>query len=251
MLKPPGTIKSVVRSTLSSIKEKRGHWYWLTSLFLIGLAAKLRLINDFSTAFPYWDQWGAEAAYLYIPLFDGELTWQHFFWAHNEHRILFTRLYDLALLWLNGQWDSQVQMVGSAIIHAGALSGLARLLAHLLGARYWPWIWGSQLAAMVFPFAWENTLAGFQSQFYFLLISAVLALWLLGTRSAYSVSWWIGAFALIAGLFTGASGVFTSGGSGLRFDGAQGVAAAEGVERVPARLPVRVRRDSHRLTDSG
>jgi hypothetical protein len=115
----------------------------------------------------------------------------------------------LGLLLVNGQWDPQVQQVVNAAMHAGT----AALLAGML------WIAGGQkridLIALVtgvvftLPFGWENTLAGFQSAFYFLLLFTLLALWLTTRHPAGSSRWVLGWFFALCCLFTSAGGLIT------------------------------------------
>ncbi|MDB6066326.1 MAG: hypothetical protein JWR26_2534 [Pedosphaera sp.] len=190
----------------------RDHLAWALSLFLVGLGAKLWLILNFASSLPFFDQWDAEAVNLYLPFLNGHLTWAGLLQPHGEHRITLTRLYDLALLVLNGgQWDSRLQMVVSAMIHCGAISGLGWMLARLMGRRVWPMLWPLLALVLVLPFAWENTLAGFQSQFYFLLIGSMLTLRLLGFEKPLSFLWWLGVVAAVVSLFTMASGFLACG----------------------------------------
>src|SRR4051794_40319006 len=88
-----------------------GDLAWAASLLLIGLAAKLRLILEIGTPFPYHDQWQAEAIDLFIPYFNHHFTLATLFQPHNEHRIVFTRLCELGLLLANAQWDGLLEMV--------------------------------------------------------------------------------------------------------------------------------------------
>jgi len=175
------------------------------SLLLVSLGAKLWLIQSFSSPLPFWDQW-EEYPHAYKPWFEGRLSFTDLFAAHNEHRIFFTRIYALALLLLNGQWDGQLHMVLNAVIHCATLTGFGVLAARLLGAQSWPVIWPALAAALALPFAWENSLAGFHSQFFFMLFFSLLTLWLLGMNPAWSRRWWAGVATSIAGLFTVASG---------------------------------------------
>jgi hypothetical protein len=186
------------------------HLRWMLSLFLVGLGAKLWLIHRFATPLPFLDQWDADARGLFLPYFNGNLTFKHLFQPHSEHRVFFTRIYNLALQLMNRQWDGQLQMVGNAIIHCGAIAGLGGLLAHQMGKRVWPYIWLPLALALVLPFAWENTLAGFQSQFYFLSILSMLTIWLLGLSPALSLRWWLGVATGFAALFTTGSGLLAS-----------------------------------------
>ena len=164
------------------IGGRRNGWLWMLSLFLVGLGAKLWLIHRFGTPLPIWDQWD-EARVVYLPYFEGKLSLADLFTAHCEHRIFFTRIYSLGLLLLNRQWDGQLQMVVNAIIHCATLAGLGWLMSRWLEKRYWILLWLPLCLALALPFGWENSLAGFQSQFYFLVVFSLLTLWLLGLHA--------------------------------------------------------------------
>ena len=177
----------------------------MLSLFLVGLGAKLWLIHRSGTPLPIWDEWD-EARVVYLPYFEGRLSLADLFTAHCEHRIVFTRIYSLGLLLLNRQWDGQLQMVVNAIIHCATLAGLGWLMSQWLEKRYWILLWLPLCLALALPFGWENSLAGFQSQFYFLVVFSLLTLWLLGLHAPKSARWWCGATAAVMALFTVASG---------------------------------------------
>jgi hypothetical protein len=182
------------------------HFTWAASLFLAALGAKLGLIFKFGNALPFLDQWPAEAVELLVPFRTGRLSLAALFQPHNMHRIFFTRVFDLALLELNGQWDGLLEMTCNAIIHSAAVAGFGWVMASLLGKRSWLVIWPALLLALALPFAWENTLWAFQSQFYFLLILSGLSVWLLGLNRPWSARWWLGMVAALAANFTLASG---------------------------------------------
>lgn len=182
--------------------------------FLFGV--KLWLIHGYGNATPFWDQWDAEAAGLYEPFLQGRLTWHDLFAAHNEHRILTTRLLGLLLLSLNEGWSPLLEMVVNAALHVAALAVAVGLVAKSIGdvnrSTSTPTVTAAMLAftAVLFavPFGWENTLAGFQAQFYFVLLFGVWSIWLLLRNPAFSAGWWAGAilgvaayFSLVAGLF--------------------------------------------------
>ncbi len=185
--------------------DRRGVWLWVLSLFLIGLGARLWLIARFGTPLPFWDQW-EEARVVYIPFFEGKLSLADLFSAHNEHRIFFTRIYGLGLLLLNGQWDNQLQTVANAILHCGTMTGLGWLMCRWLEKRSWILLWLPLVLVLALPFGWENSLAGFQSQFYFLVLFSLLTLWLLGLQPSGSRLWWCGVAAAMMALFTVGSG---------------------------------------------
>jgi hypothetical protein len=198
---PTGTPRVILAPRTKSI-----NLCWFTSLFLIGLAAKLWFIDRSGTSLPYCDQWDAEAAGTFIPWFEGRFHLLDFFSAHGQHRIFFTRTSNLCLMLLNGQWDNRLECVFNAIVHSFAIAGFGWILASLLGRRLWPAIWLPLVLILVLPFDWENTLWGFQSQFYFLAFFSLLTIWLLGTNEPLSPRWWLGVAAAICSLFTMASG---------------------------------------------
>ena len=194
-----------LRKAWLSARDLRSGLLWMLSAFLIGLGAKLWLIGRFGTPLPFWDQW-EEARVVYLPYFAGKLSLADLFSAHNEHRIFFTRIYGLALLLLNGQWDGQLQMVLNAIIHCATLAGLGVLMCRWVERKYWILVWLPLVVVLSLPFGWENSLAGFQSQFYFLVVFSLLTLWLLGLHPPGSVKWWCGTATAVMALFTVASG---------------------------------------------
>ena len=194
-----------LRNQVPARARRQNGWLWVLSLFLTGLGAKLWLVHRFGTPMPIWDQW-MEAFGVYLPYFEGKLTVADLFSAHNEHRIVFTRLYSLGLLLLNGQWDNQLQMVVNALIHCATMAGLGWLMFRWFEKRFWILLWLPLALVLVLPFGWENSLAGFQSQFYFLLGFSLLTLWLLVLSPPKSARWWCGVAAAIMALFTVASG---------------------------------------------
>lgn len=143
---------------------------------------------------PDWDQWDAEAYYLLIPWLDGNAFLEHLFTPHNEHRVILTKLQNLALAVANGQWDSRLEAVTNAILHA-ALGA-----AFWLGARRWSAPrWHAPLfitiaALFGLPLAWQNVLGGFHSQQYWLLGLSFIALIVWPFARSWSASWWLGAF---------------------------------------------------------
>jgi hypothetical protein len=183
---------------------------WLVALFLVVFSAKLLLMRDNPVTAPFWDQWDAEAMALYVPYDNCDLRWSQMFALHNEHRVFFTRLLALDLLVLNGQWDPRLEQVANAAMHT--------LTAVFLVAIFWVTNQRRRLDLLAFvgalmfaaPFAWDNTLSGFQSAFYCLLLFSVPALWLTTHYRAGSAPWFLGWICAAAALFTSAGGVVTS-----------------------------------------
>jgi hypothetical protein len=75
--------------------------------------AKLWLISAFGSPTPFSDQWDVEAAWLFKPYVEGTLRIGDLLSPHNEHRPFWSRLFDLALLELNGRWDPIIEMTSN------------------------------------------------------------------------------------------------------------------------------------------
>lgn len=177
---------------------------------LILFASKLWLIGTYGNNTPFWDQWDAQAAFLFSPRLHGQLGLEHLFAAHNEHRILTTRLLALLLLEANGQWSPLLEMCVNAALHVMVVVSAALLLGRATGERSAPAVLMAAGALLnCLPFAWENTLAGFQSQFYFVVLLSLWAIWLLQS-APFTARWWGGVFLCVLAYFSLASGVFAA-----------------------------------------
>lgn len=188
---------------------------WLEALPYLGFAlivfgAKLALITHFANATPFWDQWDAEADRLYRPWLEGTLSLSDLFSAHNEHRIVLTRLLGLALLESNGRvWDPVLQMQMNAGLHVLALCILLYFIGNSLPRTSHRVLFVFCAVMFSVPFAWENTLAGFQSQFYFLLLFSFIYLWAMSCYEPYTLMWWLGFTCGMASVLALASGALT------------------------------------------
>jgi hypothetical protein len=183
-------------------------WLVATGVFLAVLVAQLVLVALVGTDIPLFDQWDSEGKSLYPSWLDGTWRVADLLRAHNEHRILWTRLLDLGLFVANGQWDPLVQMAAGAFIHAAA----AAFLAVLLAAGWRPAVQGAIAAGIALinvpHIAWSNALCGFQSQFYFAILFSFIALWWLtpGRASGWRIAG--GIFAAVAACFSMGAGAF-------------------------------------------
>src|SRR6266508_164418 len=189
--------------------QRRTHTLLITSSAFSVLFVKLWLIARFANPIPFWDQWGAEGILLYPRYLRGELTLADLLSFHNEHRIFWSRLLSLATLLMRGHWSPPFQMVANAILHSAILwLFLLAIGRHLTPGRL------TVLCAMtVFlfsvPFGYENTLNGFHSPWYFVVLFAVAAVYLIVMNAALTWSWWVGILALIADHLSAASGAMT------------------------------------------
>lgn len=185
---------------------------WVQGIALLALiiGARLWLISGHGSALPIHDQWDGEAAHLFKPWLEGHLGWADLFRLHNEHRMVLSRLLALGLLRLNGQWDAQLEMTANAVL-CGVI-GLAVLAAArpFFSRQKIPHIAAAIILWLALPYAQENTLWGFQSSFYFLLIFSLAAIWGLSFHRAFSLPWWLGGISAVLACFSMASGFFAA-----------------------------------------
>jgi hypothetical protein len=178
----------------------------LTSSFLVVVGARLWLISVFGSALPIHDQWDAEAAYLFKPWLEGHLAWSDLFRPHNEHRIVLSRLLALGLFLLNGQWDAQLEMAANAIL-CGVLAVATTAAAGRFFSRQTAlYIAAAIILWLALPYAQENTLWGFQSCFYFMLIFSLATIWGLSFHRAFSFPWWFGGISAVLACVSMAAG---------------------------------------------
>jgi len=179
---------------------------WLAMLFLIVVWAKALVLLQHPVPVPFWDQWDGEGAMLYIPWWHDGLTWRQMFALHNEHRLFFSRLLAVALLVLNGQWDPHLQILVNAVILALAAVVLAAVLWMAGGRRRLPFVVALVALAVAPPLGLENSLHGFQSAFYLLLLFSLLAIWLMIAHEPGTAAWALGVACAFCSLFTVAGG---------------------------------------------
>src|ERR1043166_4886362 len=166
----------------SQLSRKWGEVGWLEylALFLVVVGARFWLVSLYGSAVPIGDQWDGEAANLFKPWIEGTLRFGDLLQPHNEHRIFLSRLLALGLLWLNSQWDAQLEMAVNALL-CGTIAVLVALaLVRLFGGHARTLIILAVGLWLALPYGHENTLWGFQSSFYFLIFFSLLAIWGLG-----------------------------------------------------------------------
>ncbi|MEI7824732.1 MAG: hypothetical protein WCI01_05490 [Chlorobiaceae bacterium] len=200
-----------VRSEKLKNQEKSSSLLLYLAFVFIVFGAKAIIISNFGSSIPFWDQWDAQADSLYRPWLLGSRHWMDLFASHNEHRIFTTRALSLLLLYLNkGVWDPMFEMYVNAMLHTVALLFLLFLMQKGLerGTKFAFFFFASLLFAV--PFGYENTLAGFQSQFYFLLLFSFIFLWAIIQFHTAPKRWFpVLVFSALLSFFSLASGALT------------------------------------------
>lgn len=197
--------------------RKRNILALLATVLLIA-AARLYLIETFAIPLPYWDQWDAEGDFLLRPWIEGRLKLRELWQPHNEHRIFPTRLLSLLIFNVTGRWnnlvEARVNVVVALCIPLIMLLFLMRQKA-LHGLRWL--ILVAIIAQFSLPFAFENLLVGFQSQFYFLITFTLFAIILaalypdrVSAMAGVAVLSWLSVLTMASGILTplAAAGVY-------------------------------------------
>ncbi|MCC4599005.1 hypothetical protein [Xanthomonas melonis] len=158
--------------SLKTIKVTRSTTYFCLFLIILIFSARLFTLMSGGSSIPFWDQWGGENS-IFTAFENGTLSLKEMLAAHNEHRIFWTRLLTLALYEINGQqWDNQVESFASNLIYCLALAIPVAVASTNCGSHQKISVAASIILMGTLPFGWENTLVGFQSQFY---INSLLA----------------------------------------------------------------------------
>ncbi|HLP07365.1 MAG TPA: hypothetical protein VK178_04305 [Opitutaceae bacterium] len=189
--------------------QSRSRIMWL-ALFGTVFFLRLWLIREWGSPIPFWDQWDSEALQLYRPWLIGDFRWPDLFRAHNEHRIVLTRLIDLMLFTATGRWETWWQLV----LNAGFNAATAAVVVHSLVSSLPPKFGNALILLVVASFAtpsgWQNALWGFQSQCYLANGWSVIAIVCLLKSEPLRIGWWFGWFAAALAIGAQASGVFAA-----------------------------------------
>lgn len=129
---------------------------------------------------------------------------------HNEHRILFTRVLGLLTLELFDGWYPRYQMVVNSLLLSLFLYVFLEILTLVLNRHAFILVAASAALFLGFPFAWENALGAFQSQFYFLLLFSIVSFRCLLTVPCWSPMWLAGVLTTVCAYFSMAGGVFVA-----------------------------------------
>jgi hypothetical protein len=175
-------------------------------LFFLIVGGKWATFDRFGSPMPDWDQWDAEAMELFIPWFENDQFLTHLFNPHNEHRVVLTKLQNLTLGLLNGQWDSRLEAATNALLHAGVAVAFWLAGCGWIARRWHAPFFVITAVLFGFPVAWQNVLGGFHSQQYWLLGLSLAAIVLLPFARPWTRRWWCGTAAATLALGSMGSG---------------------------------------------
>jgi hypothetical protein len=175
------------------------------ALVIVGI--KIWMIDRSGSPTPFWDQWDAEGAALYPQYLSGTLRLSDLIAPHNEHRLLVTRLWSLLLFGLAGYWDPILQMLANTAILGAVVALLAAAFRPVLDAASWIALTVFATVIYALPFGWESTLAGFHSQWYFMLLFSIAGLLAIVHAAAFTPRWWLALLLGLLGYFSMAPGM--------------------------------------------
>ena len=127
----PAPVSAPATAAAPPLRSARLTAAYATLLFLIIVGAKWAQFDRFGSPMPDWDQWDAEGFELLGPWLDRDNFISHLFHHHNEHRVVLTKLQNLALVIGGGQWDARVEAAVNALLHT------ALAVAFWIAGRRW------------------------------------------------------------------------------------------------------------------
>ena len=174
------------------------------------IGGKCWMIRAYGNPLPFWDQWDAEGALLFPKYLNGNLQAADLIAAHNEHRVLLTRLWSLSLFALEGYWDAIAQMLANTLPLGGFVALMIVSFRPVLNGT--AWIAFALFAAAIYtlPLGWESTLNGFNSQWYFMLLFGLAGLMAIVDAVAFSPRWWMAVLFVVVGYFGMAGGALAA-----------------------------------------
>ncbi|MFO1525264.1 MAG: hypothetical protein U1F16_04735 [Turneriella sp.] len=152
--------------------------------FLVILFGHALWIFIFGCDVPFRDQWSSELHWYRLLVTDAA-NWDALIAPHNEHRIAVTRLFNGLIFRLLGGWHPIAAMYAQTFVIASAVAILVYLLWKYAG-RWRKIAVIFTLVVFLSPYAWQNILNGFQNQFYFMLLFALVALFLVSFHTSWS-----------------------------------------------------------------
>jgi len=175
----------------------------MAGAFLIVLGAMLWTVQFYGVSVPFYDEWEAEAGWLYKLYEQERLGVSEMFAPHNGHRIVFTRMAALSLYVVNGGWDPQLQLIVSAFLHALICVLLIKFGTLKLKDKNLALSISATVLLFAIPFSWLSILVAFQTQFYFMILFSILSL-----NYFSSAEYKLGYLFTILAIFSMTSGAF-------------------------------------------
>lgn len=135
------------------------------------------LLKQYVVNVPFWDQW--EFVTIIQKSNEGDLGAADFFAQHNEHRLVFPRIFMYMLAKIS-HWNVNYEVAFSFILALISFVFLAQILRKTLDSRRMYYA-GLIVLSLVFfsPIQWENWLWGWQIQWFLNVLGVIVSVWAL------------------------------------------------------------------------
>lgn len=180
------------------------------ALFVLVLGANWAVFDRYGSDMPDWDQWDAEDVYLLVPWYTHDHFVAHLFHPQNEHRVILTKLQNLATVVASGQWDVRIEVLFNTVLHAFIAVGLWCFARRWLARRWHVLAYLVVAALYALPLSCQNLLCGFHNQQYWLIGLSFAAIVLMPWARTWSWQWWLGSISAILALGSMGSGCFAA-----------------------------------------
>lgn len=191
---------------MSMLTGKRWLVPLISGLFfaVVAVVAHGMYVSAYGIDVPFWDQWVAEGVLVLKPWHEGHLTVEAMVQGWNEHRILLTRLVTLGVYEATGgRWSPLTTQYVNVVIYSGVPALLAAAVAGAQAPRaHKLLLLGCVLLLAALPYGWENTVAAFQNQFYFMLLEMLVGLWIAASSALRIRHAVVMALLAVLGIFT-------------------------------------------------
>jgi len=146
--------------------SKRNLILCFIGVFVASVIVRVMLINAFATSVPLHDYWHVVIVGIYQPVQAGSFDWRYLFQPWQEHRLVWDKLYELAMFKVFGTFNNARVAIVNSVLFSGFICWFFYSLTKRLTAlNVWPMI-ATCAAVLLIPYAQENTITGFQFQAY-------------------------------------------------------------------------------------
>lgn len=149
-----------------SLKNNKSVFYISSLILTVFILWNFYNVYQNAVDLPFWDEWEA----LLPGRLDRQLNYNWIFSFHNEHKILWTRLFTWVLYNIDG-WNLRHQIILNFFLYLGSMFLLYKIIPDK--NSFLPLFFIPCFSDVLI----ENQMTGFQSVFYFMLLFSFLAVY--------------------------------------------------------------------------
>jgi hypothetical protein len=164
--------------------QSRYRWLGLIGAGIPAIVPLLFILR-FGVQFHFWDEWDPNWAGMYVKAFNGQLTFADLVAQHNEHRMVVSRLIQLAMNHFDHWNNFHVLIVGWIFV---CITSIALLpLCRRTSDEYRTTRWFLCNLLLFAPIQYQNWLWGAGGPYFLAPMFLVLILLILGSRAGYGI----------------------------------------------------------------